>query len=150
MRIRNKQRTENLISSTKNVGLQKITGSTEPEFSDVLQTYHSFDDQKGLTELLDKLDECGQRLAKSFSIYDLKAYQDTLRGFLRETSGKAYEIKEQMGLSSHGKTKIFQRVELINRELEELSKLVLAKQKEPLKILKKLDYIRGLVIDLYS
>ena len=92
----------------------------------------------------------GDRLAKSFSVYDLKSYKDTLRDFLRDTSGQAYGIKEETILSKKGRTKVYQIIEKINGELEELSALVLSKHKNQVKILAKLDQIRGLMIDLYS
>jgi uncharacterized protein YaaR (DUF327 family) len=81
---------------------------------------------------------------------DLKNYKDLLRHFLKETQGKVYVMRQQVGWSRFGKSKLYQRIERINLELDELTKITLSQQKDPIKMLNKLDEIRGLLVDLYS
>ncbi len=76
-------------------------------------------------------------------------YKETLKGFLRDTLQKAFGLKEETSYSRRGRPKIYQHIEVINQELEDLSKLVLEQQRDPVKLLKKLDSIRGLLVDLY-
>lgn len=120
------------------------------DFPDVLQGFEGPNWEANLDGILTKLDEIGQRLVTNFSIYDLREYKETLRNFLKETFGNAYQIKNETSWTRQGRRKIYQSLELINQELEELSRSVLAEQKDRLKILEKLDQIRGLLIDLYS
>lgn len=150
MRIYNKKDSGNLVPGGRRVNKNRIAGAGPKEFPDVLQKFDTPAWDGGLEELLDRLDQIGQRLVNSFSIYDLKEYKDTLRNFLKETQGKTYQLKEERGWSRQGRPKSYQSLELIDRELEELSSLVLNKQRSQLKILEKLDHIRGLLIDLYS
>jgi len=150
MRIQDKQTIKSKPSPTESVNKATAGISAEKDFQDIMQ-HHEPPDWKGnLEALLKQLDELGQRLVNSYSIYDLKSYKDTLRNFLNETYGKAYKIKEETAWSKRGKTKVYQLIEKINGELEELSNLILSKQKDQMKLLAKLDQIRGLMIDLYS
>ncbi len=150
MRIKNEQKPKTLIASSQVVGRRETRGIHGTEFPDLLHHYSGPDWQPALEEILKKLDEVGQRLAKNFSVYDLKLYKETLKKFLYNTLGKVYDLKEETGWTRQGHPKVYQRIEMINGELEELSRLVLAEQKEPLKILEKMDHIRGLLVDLYS
>ena len=152
MRIRDKRPVHQRTTSGSTVKRESAGVFTDAEldFQDVLRQQQRPYRAENLEELLKRLDELGDRLAKSFSVYDLKAYKDTLRDFLRNTSGQAYGIKEETILSKKGKTKVYQIIEKIDGELEELSALVLSKHKDQVKILAKLDQIRGLMIDLYS
>lgn len=150
MRIQKKRQTGNSTAPVIKTGHKRIEATSKREFPDLLQHYEQDDGKEKLEALIRSLDEIGQRLVKSFSLYDFKTYKDVLKNFLRQTSGQNYQLKEETGHTRLGKTKIYQTIHMINAELEELSKLILAKQKDQLQILMKLDQIRGLLVDLYS
>lgn len=150
MRVQNKKDRDSLISAGKKIVKSRVTTKDNKDFPDTLLKYEPPNWEGPLEELLQKLDEIGRRLGNSFSIYDLKDYKDTLRNFLKETHGKAYGLKEEISWTRQGRPKTYQLVMLIDQELEELSRMVISKQKDQLKILEKLDTIRGFLVDLYS
>lgn len=150
MRVEGKKDSDRLISSKRRVSKKRVIEKAGIDFPEVLQEFQPLDGETNLDKLLEELDEIGQRLAGNFSIYDLKEYKDTLRNFLQETLGKAYQLKSETGWSRQGRPKLYQCLELIDQELESLSRIVFSKQKDQLKILEKLGQIRGLLVDLYS
>ncbi|MFY9175250.1 MAG: YaaR family protein [Peptococcia bacterium] len=150
MRIERRKDSEKLRLTKPKVNKEKVTAMAGLDFPDVLQEYHASPWQANLDEILDKLDKIGERLSTTFSIYDLREYKETLRKFLQESFGNVYQLKNETAWSHQGRPKIFQTLQLIDQELESLSKSVLAEQKDRLKILDKLDQIRGILIDLYS
>lgn len=150
MRIERKKDSDKLRLAGRKIDKDRVTAAAGLDFPDVLHEYHGPEWKVNLDELLEKLDQIGARLAKNFSIYDLREYKETLRNFLKESFGHVYQLKCETGWSYQGKPKIFQCLQLIDQELEALSKSVLAEQKDRLKILDKLDQIRGLLVDLYS
>lgn len=129
-----------------NVKMNKIQNET---FIDALE-HHNEDLHKELDVLLKKLDEIGVKLVNKFSVYDLKEYKEVLRRFMSEVNSKSYKLFEETGWTRHGRPKVYQRLEELDKEMQELSRLVISKQKDPIKILKKLDIIRGLIVDLYT
>lgn len=150
MRVESKKDSQRLISTSRRVAKKRVAAKAGADFPEILQEYDPAWGGIGLDALLERLDAIGRRLAANFSIYDLKEYKDTLRNFLKETLGKAYQLKSESGWSRQGRPKLFLSLELIDQELEALSQMVLSKQKDPLRILEKLGQIRGLLVDLYS
>jgi len=150
MRVEGQKDSEKQIAAGKRIAKRGVVAKAGVDFPEVLQEFQTPNWEADLEELLQKLDELGKRLAANFSIYDFKDYKDTLRKFLQETFGKAYQLKNETGWSRQGRPKLYQCLELIDQELEALSKLVISKQRDPLNILEKLDQIRGLLVDLYS
>jgi hypothetical protein len=153
MRIENEKTGKNLRSKVDrfgNVGKVRPASQQQQNFQDVLQEQNSAFLQERLELLLQSLEEKAHQLVKTFSIYDLLAYKRMLQGFLGEIEHQVYGLKEETSWSRSGRPKFFQRIELLNTELEDLTEIVLDKQKDAVKLLKKLDSIRGLLIDLYS
>ena len=150
MRIEGKKEPDKSVASRKSAGKEKVSVKGEHDFPDLLREYQPVNWEEDLQQLLKRLDEIGQRLSNSFSIYDLREYKDTLRNFLKDTSGKAYHLKNETGWTRQGRPKLYQSLELIDQELENLSKSVLSGEKDRLIILNRLDQIRGLMVDLYS
>lgn len=150
MRVHNNKDSKSQVLSGTKITRTIVSAKSDKEFPDVLHKYESPDWEGAFFELLKKLDEIGRRLLNTFSIYDLKNYKDTLRNFMKETSGKAYELKEETGWTRQGKRKSYQLIQLIDNELEELSRMVISKNKDQIKLVERLDTIRGLLVDLYS
>ncbi|MDR1204728.1 MAG: YaaR family protein [Peptococcaceae bacterium] len=144
---RRSKHTRTLMKAEETVG---VHAADKKDFLDVLEQQEPLLWQESLNKLLHQLDDLGGRLARSFSLPDLRNYKDLLRHFLKETQGKVYVMRQQVGWSRFGKSKLYQRIERINLELDELTKITLSQQKDPLKMLNKLDEIRGLLVDLYS
>lgn len=106
--------------------------------------------QERLHLFLDTLDELGARLSQTFSFEDLLVYKKLLGGFLEDSLTQIYGLKKETGWSAAGRPKLYQRIELLNQEVEELTQIVLKKQGDCVQILAKLDSIRGILVDLYS
>lgn len=149
MRVEDKSITKKNPAQSGRMERAAKVSPIQRSFQDVFQEKMPASWQESLELLLNKLEEAGQRLVKTFSIYDLIEYKDTLRSFLNDSLKKAFGLKEEMSYFRGGRPKIYQYIEVIDQELEDLSKLVLAQQKDSVKVLKKLDSIRGLLVDLY-
>lgn len=149
MRV-DKRQSRTLSSSTYTSTKTEIKNITEKDFPDVLDKKHEMLGKDELDKLLNKLDDIGKRLVESFSIYELKNYKDTMKDFLHRTQGQVYRLREETAHTRNGRIKIMHLIEKIDAELEELSNIVLSRQKNQVKLLEKMDQIRGLLVDLYS
>ncbi|MDD4047720.1 MAG: YaaR family protein [Clostridia bacterium] len=149
IKIQDKNKSKNIqLRSEANNNIEK-TSTKHQEFQDIFSKQNSVFKREDLEIFLNELDKIGNKLVKSFSVYDLITYKNLLRNFLNGVQKEVYGIKEESGWTRTGQHKLYQRIEVLNQEMEKLTSMVLNKQKDNVKILKKLDTIRGLVIDLY-
>jgi|GEM_PF-620410 len=127
----------------------KASGRKGPEFSKALTQAHQVQNQE-LTSFLQRLDIQGQKLAKSHSLQDLIEFKNMVKSFLKTTLGKSRIMQEENIWDFSGQPRIMARVTKIDRALEELGEQVLSSQAEALKILEKINEIKGLIIDLFA
>lgn len=94
------------------------------------------------------LEDAGNMLEKNPSLGNLEVYKAILSNLIGAASRGAYEVRGVgAGWTASEKHHV---VSLIDKEAEELLKLVLSEQQDKLKIASKLVQIKGLVIDLTS
>jgi hypothetical protein len=99
---------------------------------------------------LNRLDQQGKKLSETLSVHDLLEFKNLVKRFLKSTLGKSRNMQEETIWDYRGQPKVMTRVTKINRVLEELGEQILSSQAEPLKILAKIDEIKGLIIDLFA
>lgn len=150
MKIRNISK-ENITGP----GILEREGKNSP--GQVLQTFgeqlHKVQGQlahERLEGLLAEIDKQGRALGESLNLKDLLKYKELIQKFLDYAVNKMYHLKEQSGWDRRGRHKIYTIVETVNRELENLTTMLISEQKDKISILAKVDDIRGLLIDIYS
>ena len=92
----------------------------------------------------------GGTLSESLNLKDLMKYKELIQKFLDYAVNKMYHLKEQSGWDRRGRHKVYTLVETVNKELEDLTKMLMSEQKDKISILAKVDEIRGLLVDIYS
>lgn len=103
-----------------------------------------------LTELLGKIQEQGQRLGSTPTFGELKAYRELVKKFMAEAVGNMYDVESGQGWDRRGRQKAYTLVKNIDATLESLTEDVRQGQSKQLDILKKMDSIRGMLVDLYT
>ncbi len=119
------------------------------EFSTILSQTRGLERQE-LQLFLGRLEAQGKKLSESLSLHDLLEFKNMVKRFLKSTFGKSRNMQEETVWDYRGQPKTMARVTRINRALEELGEQILSSQAEPLKILAKIDEIKGLIIDLFA
>jgi len=103
-----------------------------------------------LENLLRDIAAQGQKLTENLNIKDLKRYKELVRSFMHEAVDKMYRLKEEAGWDRRGRHKIYMMVNTVDKELENLTALMVEEQKDKVAILAKIDEIRGLLLDIYN
>lgn len=101
-----------------------------------------------MRKMIDRIVEQGETLSKRMDIRDLKIYKSLVKEFLEESITNTMQFSKESLLDRRGRHKIIATVKKVNEELEILTNDVLSNEKDNLKILKKLEDIRGLIMDL--
>ncbi|MHB9093746.1 MAG: YaaR family protein [Eubacteriales bacterium] len=106
--------------------------------------------QQKLESLFADIEKQGRSLGESLNLKDLKKYKDLIQKFLDYAVNKMYHLKEQPGWDRKGRYKIYTTIETVNKELEDLTGMLMSDQKDQISILAKVDEIRGLLVDIFS
>lgn len=101
-----------------------------------------------LNELMQKIDNDGARLTKSINIVDLKCFKKAVSQFLKYLINSSLHFEKENVFDSRGRQQIFSMVKKVNQKLDELVASVMENQKDNIKVLKLIDDIRGMLIDI--
>ena len=103
-----------------------------------------------LRNLLERIDMQSQRLSERMDIGELKRYRSLVREFLDISIKHSSQFHKEHTLDSKGRHRIFAIVKKVDTELENLTREVLRQQKDNIKVLAKIDDIRGLLLDIVT
>jgi uncharacterized protein YaaR (DUF327 family) len=106
--------------------------------------------EEALEDLLDEVNESGERLHESQSLENIKAFRDSVKRFLSYVMKRALEVTEHVSGTNILKRKKFTLIDVIDRKLESLAGAVLAGQADQMEILRRIDEIKGLIVDLVT
>ena len=96
----------------------------------------------------DEIVEQGEKLAEKVDIRELQVYKKLISDFMDEAVGNSRKFSKQSFLDRRGRHKVYAIIKNVNEDLDELTQEVLRGEKDRLKILKKLDDIKGLILDI--
>ena len=99
-------------------------------------------------ELLDSVHSFGEALRKDPNPENIKAYKKAVRNFVHYVVENAYELSEQTSGRNIMKRKKYTTVMVVDEKLERLAADLMSSQRDRLDILRRLDEIHGLLVDL--
>ncbi|MFW6034759.1 MAG: YaaR family protein [Halothermotrichaceae bacterium] len=127
----------------------KSTFVKKADFKEKLSEINHNKIKERLNRLLSIIDEQGKRLKKSLDKKDLLEYKKRVRDFLKIIHQEFSQAKQSFSWDQRGNMKTYTIIEKIDNKLEGLHDLFLEEQADALEVLKKVDEIRGLLLDLY-
>ena len=98
--------------------------------------------------LLDSVYGAGEDLKRDPNGENVRAYKAAVRNFVHYVVERAYDVVEKSSGGNILKRKKFTTVVIIDERLERLGAEVLSAQRDKLEILRRLDEIHGLLVDL--
>ena len=105
--------------------------------------------EKALEVLLDEVYASGQELSYNPSPENVVAYKKAVARFIRQVIDGSVELSETEGrLRKDMKKPKYALLHVIDEKLEKLGAYVLQNQKDKLEILRKVDELHGLLVDL--
>ncbi|MBN2050952.1 MAG: DUF327 family protein [Spirochaetales bacterium] len=115
-----------------------------------LQGDMAFDEDIPLEDMLDEIHSCGDKLKEAPSLSLVMEYKQAVRNFMHYVIRESLktETKEGARFNPLRKQKRFTIVRVVNDKLERLAAGILQSQKPQLDLLKSIDEINGLLVDL--
>lgn len=98
---------------------------------------------------LARVDQLGARLAESCSTADLKRYRTAIAELMRDLTQQMVQVRSSMEWDAQAwEHRTLVTIRRVNEELEHLTELVLAQEKDHLAILERIGEIKGLLVDV--
>ncbi|MDR2634294.1 MAG: DUF327 family protein [Treponema sp.] len=126
--------------------LEQINRNTEAGPSAALED--SSPPEQGLNELLDAVHTAGDELKNRPFPEEILRYKTAVRNFLQYVVKHGYTMEKQVSGTTLLKRKNFAIIQVVDVKLEQLAAGILAGQGVQLEILKRLEEITGLLVDL--
>lgn len=118
-----------------------IFGRTLQRQEDALDDY-----QKELMELKREIDRVGDALDRDPTMANFKAFRELLSQLSRKVLSNSYKLEL---VSSPSSPRVHEIVATIDREADELYRLIMTEQKDHMKITDKIMELKGLVINFF-
>lgn len=101
-----------------------------------------------IRSLIDDIDKQGELLGRKADIKEFQKYREMITSLLNETVSNSYTFNRSDSFDTRGRHRIFSSIKRVNSELDELASELLSDQKSNIKVLHRIDDIRGLLVDL--
>ena len=137
-----------------------FSASVKSESSSVHPDFTLFLTEKELEnvsveELLDNIHEAGEKLIEKPFISSIKEYKNAVRKFVGYVVRKAYDTETDIQSRRFLKNGIpvfdekkWVKIKVVDEKLEKLASYIVQSQKNQLTILKKIEEIEGILVDL--
>jgi uncharacterized protein len=118
-------------------------------FSDFMQQQDQKANQEQLNRMLEQIQNQGERLAKTMTVRELRAYKLLVQRFLEETVRRGVGIKDSRGWDRRGRGKRYKVLDEIDGKLLEMADAMLDTEQGRIDLLNRVGEIRGMLINLF-
>ncbi|CAH2211910.1 YaaR family protein [Tepidibacter aestuarii] len=136
----------NQISNVNKVNKSKEIKRTE--FKAKFENIKSDKVKEHLTELYDKISEQSDKIGEKLYLKDLIEYKKLVKEFLNVAVNNSHSFSQQNFLDRRGRHRVYGIVKNVDRELSSLTKEFIGQEVDRLSVIKKLDGIKGMLVDV--
>lgn len=108
----------------------------------------NYKDNREITEILEQINKLSEILIEAPTIENIKSYKSVVRYFLEYVVKNLFEVEEKVSGNNILKRKRFTLIKIVDKKLEQLAVDVLNSQKKQFDILKRVDEINGLLVNI--
>ncbi len=101
-----------------------------------------------LEGMIDEISELGDKIAKHTDVKDMRLYRNKIKTFMNEVVSSSHSFSRENFLDSRGRHRVYGIIRLVDENLDGLTRELLQEEKNHIKILDKVDEIRGLLLDM--
>jgi len=136
------------LSTTFGQDALSVRKQSSSRFNSHLERHFSQNHEEELKRMALEIEKQGKKLSENIDIYELKVYKRMVMDFLAEAVRSFGRFTKENVLDRRGRHRVYAIVKTINKELEELTRDVLSKERDNLKIIGRIEDIRGMILDL--
>lgn len=126
----------------------KVKPGRNADFHSQLAKVENSNYEQRLEQLVKDIVNQGEILAKRIDIGELKKYRKLISEFLDLALGNSRKFSKKSLLDRRGRHKVYAVIQNINNELDMLTQDVLSGETDNINLLRRLEDIRGLILDM--
>lgn len=149
IRIQDKVASREIDKKAKRGSLQKGAGAgSSPFIRTLAQQEAGFADyEQELQYLKDEIDRAGDDLEKEPTMANFRAFRDLIAAVTKKVTSHAYKLEKVGGTTLN--PRCFEIITVIDREADNLYRLIMSEQKDRLAITNKIMELKGLVVNFH-
>ncbi len=129
------------------VNMEKMK-PTQRAFMEKLDQVKSEQVREHLQDLYGKITTQAEKIGERLYLDDVLHYKKLVKEFLDVASKNAHHFSKQNFLDRRGRHRVYCIVKNVDRELDQLTKEFINQETDRINVLKKLDDIRGMLLDI--
>lgn len=129
-------------------GGKNLKDARRAAFVDSIASAERSIQRKALQDIVDDILAQGRKLAQKADLRELNEYRKLVSQFLDEVVGRSHRFTKYSILDRVGRHKVYAIIKKIDSEMELLAAEVMKSERDNLKILERLDIIKGLILDI--
>ena len=106
--------------------------------------------QSKLNGMMEEISAQGDKIAKHMDIKDMKRYRELIKDFMNEVVTHSHKFSRENFLDKRGRHRVYGIIKLVDKNVDELAQELINEEKSHLKILGKIDEIKGLLLDILT
>ncbi len=104
--------------------------------------------ERHIADSIDKIYEQGKRLSEKADLKELHIYKEMIKELVSETVSNAYEFTKSSQFGGRGRNKVYAIINKVDEKLDEMTQMVLNKEKDNIELLSMVDDIKGMLVDM--
>ena len=125
---------------------QESSSSSDEKFKfTLISNIKEKDLQVKLKDMIEQINDQGDKIAKHMDIKDMRRYRQLVKGFMNEIVSRSHEFSRENFLGRH---RVYGIVKLVDKNLDDLAEELMKEEKDHLAIVSRIDDIRGLLLDI--
>lgn len=119
-------------------------------FQNIVQSQSYKVKQQEIRELMNQIEEQGNKLARFRSFPDLVKFKRLIKDFLEKTVNEGFSLRKSHHFDFGGQSQQLAIVEEIDEKLVELTEEIIGQEKKAVDLLGMIGEIKGLMVNLYT
>ena len=137
-----------LATNIKLEGKSAIKEASRSEFLEKFEKIKSENVKEELENIFGKITEQADKIGEKMYLKDILEYKKLVKEFLNVATQNSHQFQNQNFLDRRGRHRNYSIVKTVDRELDTLSREFINGQIDHMGVLKKIDDIRGMLLDI--
>lgn len=137
-----------LATNIKLEGKSAIKEASRSEFLEKFEKIKSENVKEELENIFGKITEQADKIGEKMYLKDILEYKKLVKDFLNVATQNSHQFQNQNFLDRRGRHRNYSIVKTVDRELDTLTREFINGQIDHMGVLKKIDDIRGMLLDI--